>query len=116
MPDAIEERRRRACGDRRRVSKELTEIVQQLLRGQVVVERRILRKIADAPARGEIADRPSENLGAPGGRVDQLHEQLERGGLAGAVGTEEPEYFAASMSSVRRSSARYGRGRQKPIA
>ena len=64
----------------------------------------------------DVADRPAQDLGAPDGRENQLHEQLERGRLAGAVGAEEAEDLAGSISSDRRSSARYGRVRQKPIA
>ena len=41
-----------------------------------------------------VADRPAEDLGAPGRRENQLHQQLQRGGLAGAVRTEEAEDLA----------------------
>ena len=75
------------------VPKELAEITEQLFRRQVIVEGGILRKIANALARREVADRTSEDLSAPRCRENQLHEQLERGGLAGSVGPEEPEHF-----------------------
>ena len=44
-----------------------------------------------------IARSPSgrlENLGPAGGRKHQTHQQLEGGGLAGAVRPEESEHFA----------------------
>ena len=41
-----------------------------------------------------IADRPPENLGPARGRKDQLHQQLQRRRLAGAVRAEEAEDLA----------------------
>src|SRR5581483_7358703 len=36
------------------------------------------------------------DVGGPGGRPEQPAEHLERGALARAVGTEQPEYLAAA--------------------
>ena len=68
--------------------------MQQLLGRQIIVEVRILGEVADPPFRVEIAEGPSENLSVSRGREDELHEQLERGGLAGAVGAEKTEDFS----------------------
>ena len=76
------------------VAEERAEIHQQLLGGQVVVEVRILRQVADAPLDRQIAERPPQNLGAAGGRKHQLHQQLQRRRLAGAVRSEESEDLA----------------------
>jgi len=70
-------------------------ISEQLLGAQVVVEVRVLREVSDALPHGDVADGTSEDLGAPARRKDELHEQLERRGLAGAVGTEKPENVTA---------------------
>ena len=77
------------------VAKQLAEVPEQFLGRQVVVERRVLRKVADALAHGEVADRTAENLGTSRGRINQLHQQLQRGRLAGAVRAEKAEHFAA---------------------
>src|SRR5262249_61146543 len=76
------------------VSEERREVGQQLLSGEVVVEVRILRQVAEAALDGEIAERPGPNIGAAAGRKDELHEQLERGGLSSAVLPEEAERLA----------------------
>ena len=68
--------------------------VEQLLGGQVVVEVRVLGQVADAAPDGDVADRPAEDLGVAAGRKHQLHQQLQRGRLAGAVGAEEAEDLA----------------------
>ena len=70
------------------------EVLEQLLGRQVVVEVRILGQVADAALDGEIAERPAEQLRAARRREDELHQQLQRGGLAGAVGAEEAEDLA----------------------
>ena len=92
--DAVEQRADALAAVGAGIAEQLPEVVEQLLGGEVVVEVGVLRKVADAPARRDVADRPPENLGAPGRRKDQLHEQLQRGGLAGAVRAEEAEDLA----------------------
>src|SRR5262249_6196348 len=71
------------------VPEEAGEIRQQLFGGQVIVEVRVLRQVADAPLDVEVANRPAEDFRSPARRIDQLHQQLERCRLAGAVRTEE---------------------------
>ena len=57
----------------------------------------------------------AENLRAARRREDQLHQQLERGGLAGAVRAEEAEDLAGLDVERQGGRARgTGRGRQKP--
>ena len=62
--------------------------------GQIVVEVGRFREVANAALYGEITERTAQNLGAPRRRVDQLHQQLQRRRLAGAVGAEEAEDFS----------------------
>ena len=60
----------------------------------MIVEIRVLGKIADAPFDAQIADRAAEDLGAAVGWKHELYQQLERGRLAGAVRAEEAEHLA----------------------
>ena len=93
---------------------QLSEVGQQFLTGQVVVERGVLGQEAHAAAHRDVVEWPPENRGAPRGREHQAHQQLQGGGLAGAVGSQAAEHLATTTSNVRASSARYGFGRQKP--
>ena len=77
-----------------RIAEERAEVFEQLLRRQVIVEVRVLRQVSDPALDLDVADRPAEDLGAARGREDQLHQQLERRGLAGAVRTEKAEDLA----------------------
>src|SRR5262249_30141685 len=77
-----------------RVAEEAGEVDEELLRGQVVVEVRVLRQVTDAPLDGNVAERPAEDLAAARGRKHQLHQQLQRRRLAGAVGAEKAEDLA----------------------
>src|SRR5262249_41245818 len=77
------------------VPEEPGEIAQQLFSGQVVVEVRILREVANPALYRKVARRFSKELSASRGRIDELHQQLQRGGFAGAVRTEKSEHFAA---------------------
>ena len=89
--------RRRAARSRRsapRDSRRARRSSQQLFGGQVVVEIGILGQVADAPFDGEIAERAAQNLGVAGGRENQLHQQLQRGRFARAVGAEKAEDLA----------------------
>ncbi len=94
MPTSSSSARHAAAALGRRVAEEAGEILEQLLGGQVVVEVGVLRQVADPALDVDVADRPPEDLGAAGRRIDQLHQQLERGGLAGAVRPEEAEDLA----------------------
>jgi hypothetical protein len=75
-------------------AEEARVIDQQFFGGEVVVEVGILRQVADAALDRQIAERPAEDLGAAPGREHQLHQQLQRRRLAGAVGSEETEHLA----------------------
>ena len=75
-------------------AEEAREVLQQLLGRQVVVEVGVLGKVAETALHRHIARRPAQDLGRPAGRVDELHEQLEGGGLARSVGAEEAEDLA----------------------
>src|SRR5262249_36749718 len=70
------------------------EVGQQLLAREVIVEGRVLREETNPLLDGEVARGLAENSRRPGGGIKQLHEQLERGALAGAVRAEKPEHFA----------------------
>src|SRR6185436_3954031 len=61
---------------------------------QVVVEVGLLGKESDAPPASLALDRLAHQPGLPAGRLEQAGEQLERGGLAGAVGPEVAEDLA----------------------
>ena len=73
------------------VSEELRKVMQQLFGGEVIVKIGVLGKVADPLPGLEISRRTAEDLGAAGGRKDELHQQLQRRGLAGAVGAQEAE-------------------------
>jgi hypothetical protein len=77
------------------VAEQLGAVFQKLARRQVVVEVWVLGQVADIGVHSRVADLAAEDARAPGGRVDQAHEQLERRRLARAVGAEEAEDFAA---------------------
>ena len=67
---------------------------EQFLGGQVIVEVGLFRQVAEAALGREIAGRTSENARFAGRRKDQLQQQLQGGGLAGAVGSEKAEDLA----------------------
>ena len=90
----------------RRHAEQPPVVVEQLLGGQVIVEVRVLRQVADAPADGDVTERPAEDLGVAAGGKHQLHEQLQRGGLAGAVRTEKAEDVAGRDVDARDCRAR----------
>src|SRR6185312_1185611 len=75
-------------------AEQAAEVRHELFGGEVVVEVRILRKIAETPLGGDVARGPAENAGGAGGRKNQLQQQLERRRFAGAVGAEETEDLA----------------------
>ena len=100
MPTSIEQAARAPAALRGVVAEQRAEIHQQLLGGQVVVEVRVLRQVADPALDGQIAERPPENLGAAAGREHQLHEQLQRRRLARAVRAQKSEHL--SLADVER--------------
>ena len=93
-PDLVEQPRHAGGPLGAPVAEQAGEVAQQLLGGEVVVEVRVLGQVADPPLHLEVAERPAENRRRPGRRVDQLHQQLEGRGLAGAVRPEESEDLA----------------------
>ena len=69
---------------------------------QRVVELEVAREVAAAAAHLErvALGVEAEHLGAAGAGADQVHEDADRGGLAGAVGAEETEDLAARHGQV----------------
>src|SRR5262245_14696790 len=90
----VQELRHASLPRRASITKQTRKVSEQLLGGEIVVEVRILGQVADAPPDLDVADRAPQNLGPTGCRVNQLHQQLERGGLAGAVWSEEAKDFS----------------------
>ena len=86
---SIQQGGRTPLGVDRRIAEEMREVDEQLFRRQVVVEVRILRQVANASSRRDVPDRPPQDLRRPCRREDQLHQQLERGRLPGAVRTQK---------------------------
>src|SRR5690606_38053836 len=76
------------------ITEERGKVREQFLTGQVVVERRIFGEVSDAAPDVDVAGGAPQDRGGAGGREDQLHQQLQRCRLAGAVGAEETEYLA----------------------
>ncbi len=74
--------------------------VAELADGQVVVEVRLLGQEPEALARGAAGHGLAEDLGGAAGRGDEAHEDADRRGLAGAVGTQEAEDLAAPDKDV----------------
>ena len=117
MPTSIEQARDPLPAVGGAVAEQLREVVEQLLGGQVVVVVGVLGEVADALARRDVADRLAQNLGAARCRKDQLHEQLQRRRLSGAVWPEKAEDLSG-FDRERQADRAPGTGRlrQKPIA
>ena len=115
MPTSIEQAAGAPPALRGVVAEERAEIHQQLLGGQVVVEVRVLRQIADAALRppGRRAAGPEFRRGPPVGNTSCI-SSFSVVVLPAPFGPRNPKTSPVSTSSVRRSSARYGRLRQKP--
>ena len=58
----------------------------------MIVEVRVLGKVADAAADRDVANGPSEDLGVAARGKHELHQQLQRRRLAGTVGAQETEH------------------------
>ena len=91
---AIKKRRHPLPAVDARKAEKPREIREELFGREVVVEVRVLGKVADALPRRDVANRPAQDLGTARRRENQLHQQLERRRLTGAVGTEEAEDLA----------------------
>ena len=91
---ALEESLHALAPFRGRVSRKSRVIIEQLARGQVIVEIRLLRQIADLAVHAHVVDRPAAHARRARGREDQPHQQLQRRRFSGAVGPEKSENFA----------------------
>ena len=69
---------------------------EQLLGGEVVVEVGLFRQVSEAALGGQIARRTPEDAGFSRRGKHQLQQQLQRGGLAGAVRPEKAEHLAGA--------------------
>ena len=90
----IEQRRHTPAPLRAVVAEQAGEVIEELFGSEVVVKVGAFGKVSDAALDVDVADGASENFSVAGCRVDQLHQQLEGGGLAGAVRAEKPEGFS----------------------
>ena len=84
-----------AASLRRRHVAQRADEIQELFRREVIVEVGALGQVADPALGRQARHRQPQHLGAPAGREDEAHQHLEGGGLAGAVGAQEPEDLAA---------------------
>ena len=66
-------------------AEEVAEEIQRLAGIEVAVEVGFLGQVADARLGGDVAGRMAEDLDVPFGRIQQPEQQLDGGGLAGAV-------------------------------
>src|SRR5262249_38275479 len=92
--DLVEQSGDAASATRAVKAQEAAEVVQKLLSSEVVVEIRILGKVAEPALDPEVAGRPAHDPRVAGGWKHQLQQKLQRGRLAGAVGAEEAEHLA----------------------
>src|SRR5271157_3823145 len=79
---------------RRRQTKKVAGIVQQLLRGEVIVEVRVLRKVADTGMNRDIIQGATEELREARRGKDQPRQNLQRCALTGPVWTQQAEDLA----------------------
>ena len=96
MPTSSSSREARCAPFADRAAEDPREVDEQFLGRQVVVEVRVLGQEANPATDGDIADRLAQDLGVPRGGINQLHQQLQGGGLTGPVRAEEAEHFALS--------------------
>jgi hypothetical protein len=89
----VQQLRHASLPRRATITKQAGEILEQFLGGEIVVKVWILGQVADAAPDLDVANRAPQNLGPTGCRVDQLHQQLERSRLAGAVRSQEAKDF-----------------------
>ena len=73
---------------------ERPEKVERLLGGQVFVQIRLLRQIADLPLGLHRAGRATEHVQNAAGRIEQAQQHLDRGRLAGAVRPQKPDHLS----------------------
>ena len=87
---------------RRPVAEQLGAVLQQLARGEVVVEVRLLGQVAEACVHGHVGDVVAEDAGAAAGRGHEPHQDLDRRGLAGAVAAASERAHATEVQESRR--------------
>src|SRR5262249_10462569 len=68
-------------------------VVKQFAGGQIIVEIGLLGEIADLPVHSDIVNRTAANSRRTGSWENQSREQLESGGFAGTVRSQETEDF-----------------------
>src|SRR5260370_27630334 len=64
---------------------------EHLARGQPALVAKQLRQVTDLAARLQVPDRPAQQRALAGGGFEQAEQQLDRGRLAGAVGSRNPK-------------------------
>ncbi len=75
-------------------AEETRGIIEQLARGQVIVEVRLLGEKADLAVHLDVVNRAAANPRRAAGRENQSHQELERGRLPRAVWPEKSEDLA----------------------
>ena len=81
---------------------ELSVVVEQFVRGQVVVEIRLLGKKSDLRFDFRVGPFAAQDASRPGGREHQAHQHFQRCGLARAVGAEEAKNLSLFDREVER--------------
>ena len=94
QPDQVEEPRHALAALRSVVAKKSRVVIEQLARGEIIVEIGLFGKIADLAVHPDVFDRTPADARGAGGGENKPHQKLQRGGLAGAVRAEKPEDFA----------------------
>ncbi len=93
-PDKLEKSRHALTAVGCCEAKKSCVIIEEFARRQVVIEIRLLGKVADFAVHGDVVNRFAANTRRSRRRKNQTHEQLQRGGLAGAIGAEKSKDFA----------------------
>src|SRR6266851_2773579 len=71
---------------------------EHLARGEPALVAKQLGQVADLAARLQVPDRPAQQRALAGGGFEKAEQQLDRGRLARAVGSEKPEDLATRNS------------------
>ena len=91
----------RRCALSRHAGK-LPVIIQQFVRGQVIVEVRLLGKKSDLRLDFRVGPVVAQNACRARRGENQSHQKFQRGGFAGSVGTEKSENLAFFHLQVQR--------------
>ena len=84
------------------------------MRGQIVVEVRLLGKESDLRFDFGIGPVLVQNASGAAGREDQAHQHLQRSRFSRAIGPEESKDLAVLHREMKRLQGAPGRFRQKP--